>query len=134
MTLRIQLEPWESGRFLCFDYSCIANYLHETFPEIESEDWSEVSEYQNIEKFLSTSDVDHERGQMMLRQIRTKHISNGPSIRFTIPASDGEPPITGCHRRWLVSFKRDIPFSIGDRDKIMNFLESLNVGSLEEIE
>ena len=132
MTHVISLRIPIHDSLLCLSYSSIFVKLKENFPSIESvEKWTEKGEYKRLEDFVCSQDLDSERGETMLRQLRTKQISNGPSFRLSMDASDGDPNIDVSHFRWGITFRRSVPFSQTDTDSIRIFLTSIGVGTVE---
>ena len=129
--IKISLPLDES--ILCFGYRAIASRLDESFAGVAFGDWAETAEYDSLEKSLAErADTPIEMKATMQAQIRTKHISNGPSIPFSYPSSGGDSVIQGTLRRWSVRFWCEQPFSEIDDKWIVNFLRSLGVGEIEK--
>lgn len=129
--IRVGIPIYDS--LVCFAYSGLAVKLSEHFPEVAiEEEWLEMIEYSRLEDFLRSNQTDAEIGKTMLRQMRSKQISHGPTSRFGIPSSDGGLAISGTFNRWGVTFKRSSPFGEPDRMKILQFLSSLEHGTIEE--
>ena len=129
--IRIELKPYEPNRVLCFDTSGVSARLAERFPEVEfADEWGHVGEYRRLEAFLKTHDAPKERKDQMLAQIRTKAVSNGPVVYFTIPSLDSEA-ITGVIMPRRVGFKCDAGIAEPLKSKFVAFLESLELGEVE---
>lgn len=117
---------------LCLSYSAVLAKLEESFPSIQvEEEWTEVAEYKRLEEFVRSENLDSDRGEMMLRQLRSKQISHGPSFRLSMSAFDGDPKIEVSHFRWGITFRRTAPFSDTDADSIATFLTSIGIGTVE---
>ena len=128
--LKLEIPIYESA--LCLAYSKITVLLREAFPGFESiEEWAEVAEYERLQSFIAAGSVEKDVGEGMLKQLRTKQISHGPTFRFSIEAADGLPRIEGSHYRWGITFKRSSPFSESDDSSIRAFLNSLEVGQVK---
>lgn len=129
--LRVGIPIYES--LLCFAYSGLGEKLLEHFPEVVvEEEWFEIGEYSRLENFLQSEETDAEIRKTMLRQIRSKQIAHGPTLRFSMPSSDEGIPISGTFNRWGLTFMRPSQFAKHDRTRILEFLASLGHGTIEE--
>lgn len=129
--LRVSIPIYDS--LVCFAYSTLGVKLTEYFPGLVVEkEWFEIGEYSRLEDYLENNQTDAEIRKTMLRQIRSKQIAVGPTLRFSMPSSDEGIPISGTFNRWGLTFKRPSQFAEHDRTRILEFLASLGHGTVEE--
>ncbi len=129
--LRVSIPIYDS--LVCFAYCTLGVKLTEYFPGLAvEEEWLEIGEYSRLEDFLENKQTDAEIRRTMLRQIRLKQISQGPTFKFDMPSSDQGIPILGTFNRWGLTFKRPSQFAEHDRTRILEFLASLGHGTVEE--
>ena len=128
--LRLDIPIYESE--LCLAYSKVSERLRKAFLGFESiEEWTELGEYERLQSAIAEGAISMDKGEEMLRQLRSKQISHGPSFRFSIEADDGAPRIEGSHNRWGITFQRAVPFSESDAALIHEFLSSFQVGQIK---
>jgi hypothetical protein len=127
---RLSIPIYET--VLCLAYFGAADRLMRAFPEAVFEDeWLEISEYQRLERFLVQSETDATIGSTMLRQLRSKQLSHGPTLAFHLPPSEGEPMIRGSFNRWGFTFASNEAFGEPLRVRIFAFLQSFTIGTVE---
>ncbi len=79
--LRVGIPIFDS--LVCFAASGLIAKLTDAFPDLAiEEEWCEIGEYSRLESFVENNPVDTEIGKTMLRQLRTKQVSHGPTFRF----------------------------------------------------
>ncbi len=128
--LRVGIPIYES--LVCFAYNGLGGKLLKHFPEVVvEEEWFEIGEYSRLESFLKSKETDAEISKTMLRQLRAKQIAHGPTLRFSMPSSDKGIPISGSFNRWGLTFKRQSQFAEDDQTRILEFLSSLGLGTVE---
>ena len=126
---RLSIPIYET--VLCLAYSGAADRLLQSFPEAVLEDeWLEIAEYQRLECFLEQSETDATIGSTMLRQLRSKQLSHGPTLAFRLATSEAAP-IRGTFNRWGFTFTSDEAFGETTRLRIVTFLRSFGIGTTE---
>lgn len=117
---------------LCLAYSGTAERLIAAFPQTTFEDdWAEIAEYQTLEAFVRSKEMPGEQRETMLRQLRTKQISHGPTLRFSLQGPDDEKITRGSIFRWGITFRRNSEFTDEATVQLVQFLNSFGVGEVE---
>lgn len=127
---RLEIPIYDS--LLCLAYSGAGEKLRDAFPAaVMGEDWFEIGEYNRLEEFLREREVNRETAETMLRQIRSKQLSHGPTLMFEIPATETCPSIQGSFNRWGFTFRSSQPLPPEMDAAISTFLHSFGIGTVE---
>lgn len=123
------IEYWTES-VVCFDPEKLVAKLLDAFPAatFDPTDYSE-EELRRFEQYAQDRIESDEQRATMLRQMTTKTRRIGPVYRFCMGDSD-EAVLQGHVARYRVVFESANPVDLDLRKEIVQFLESLDLGTV----
>ena len=125
--LCIELDYWDDS-VGAFEPSKVLGQVCRAFPdaEIDQTDHQRVLLLRELE-FWSQSVRESEMQEKLVRQSWGTYQRNGPSYKFVIPFPSGHR-VSGIARRFSVGFTLPVGLPPEDRERLLTFLQSLQMG------